>query len=140
MTKYEVHDFTKSSNAKIAEAVLLVRFTFLPLIFMTIPAIAEPIELSCKTSEGYNIPVNIDLVEMKGTWGMSSLPYEITHTNDDYVTMMRRSESPGGEYLVINRATGQYQRAGAYIGCDEDGNNCSLRTTTQEAHCKLKIF
>ena len=114
---------------------------FLLITFIALPTVAEPIELTCKTSDGHDLPVTINLENMKGTWGISSQPYEITHINDDLVTMMDRSDpNPGGEFLVINRATGEYQRGGVIMACDQNGRNCSMDTITQEAQCNRKVF
>jgi hypothetical protein len=141
MAEHKIRDFTQEATASIFGAASIARCALLLLYFASLPTLAEPIELTCRTTTGYDIPVTIDLEKMEGTWGMGVFPYKVTHINDDLVTMIERNDSnPGGEFLVLNRATGEYQRASVYKGCDQDGKNCRLTSFTQEAQCSRKVF
>jgi len=85
------------------------------------PAWAEPLTLKCTTDTGEPVSdLNIDLDAGKATWGQSPEgKYEIVGVTDKYLTLQQTSrfDDIGGETWVLDRTTGDYERAAVYIAC-----------------------
>lgn len=89
---------------------LLASATFLFLAQATAgTCAAAPLTLKCKTAIGIaDLVVDIDNRTMR--WGI--LKYEIRHVTDRYITAIHEhSDNVGAEVWVLDRTTGEYQRA-----------------------------
>ena len=93
---------------------------------------AAPITFKCTTSEGDSAAdLIVDTESRTLTWG-GNQKYAIHSMSDRYISAYLKSTGEvGGEVWVFNRITGEYLRAGAYIGWD------SLEAITRKEAGKL---
>jgi len=116
--------------------VLTAATVVLPLT----PATAGPIVLKCWTSDGTQLPdwtLDIENRELK----FGQVGYGINALNDTYVTAFNSRLDVGGEVIVLNRATGEYRRAGVAMLCTND--SCSstvLRQWANSGRCQRQQF
>jgi len=101
---------------------------------------AAPVVLKCWTSDGTQLPdwtLDIENRELK----FGQVGYGINALNDTYVTAFNSRLDVGGEVIVLNRATGEYRRAGVAMLCTND--SCSstvLRQWANSGRCQRQQF
>jgi hypothetical protein len=72
--------------------------------------LAAPLVLKCKTDTGTPTPdLTIDLDNRTMSWGPAK--YEIRSVTDRYITAIQETNRVGAEVWVLDRTTGEYQRA-----------------------------
>jgi hypothetical protein len=110
------------------------------LLVVAAPASAEIIKLHCKTADGTPTPdLLIDLNSRRFEWGV--FKYAITNVSDTYITGTEIDTGIGGEIFVLDRVSGEVQRASVYMGCvDRNCRNSKLTAGTFYGTCGHTIL
>jgi hypothetical protein len=83
----------------------------LPLVMSSGACLSAPLNFNCKSDAG--LAVSDLIVDIENRWMIwGAFRYEIRSVTDRYVTGIRwGSDSIGAEVWVLDRSTGEYQRA-----------------------------
>ncbi|MBB3149245.1 hypothetical protein FHS21_005697 [Phyllobacterium trifolii] len=97
--------------------VSIARIVGLLILLSSSAANAAPTKFECRNSRG-EVAADFVLDIAEGIIRRGSRTYEITSVNDDYITGFWPAwRGIGGEVIVLNRATGEYQRASISMVC-----------------------
>ena len=110
------------------------------LFAVAAPTNAETIRLHCKASDGTpSADLLIDLPARRFKWGV--INYEITNETDRYITGTQIDAGIGGEIFVLDRVSGDVQRATVYMECtDQSCGTTKLTARTFYGKCGRSMF
>jgi len=98
---------------------------------------AENIALQCKLSAADSYSISVVINTDAKTLKFGIVPYMLNHVSDDYYHAYR-TDSYGGDILVINRANGKFWEGGVTTLCNNEDCSDSFKAITyNKGDCRL---